>query len=72
MIYQIFGGALAIFVLSLLFGRILFRRFGLKKKVVSSVTVLWFNQRDFYAGVFSKKSNDNAYNLFCALFNPFC
>ena len=39
MIYQIFGGAIAIFALSLLFGRILFRKFELKKKVVLSVTV---------------------------------
>ena len=39
MIYKVIGGCVPIFLLSLLFGKFLFRNFELKKKVVLSITV---------------------------------
>ena len=39
MIYEVIGGSIPIFLLSLLFGKFLFQNFEIKKKLVLSITV---------------------------------
>jgi len=39
MIYEVIGGSIPIFLLSLLFGKFLFQNFEIKKKLILSITV---------------------------------